>query len=107
MYGLFAFIGVVLTCTGLVCIVGSFTFARIRNYKINIGSVNGGITIMGSSRGRGAGAWTQPMTIVYNAKPLENNLIEFVEKINVRITKLQERGEYAFSDCLKEWESKI
>ena len=107
VHGFFTFLGVVLSCAGLSCVIGSFTFARIKNYKINIGSVNGGITVMGSSAGRGVGAWTHPMTIVYHANPLENNLIEFIEKINVRITKLQERGEYAFSDYLKDWESKI
>lgn len=85
---------------GFISTILSFTALRIRVYKINIGSLNGGVTIMGAyGKSMSSGMiWNQPMTIVYNAKPLEGELIAFVETINQSISKLQERGEYAFDN---------
>ena len=92
---------------GLVSIIGAFSFWRSKAYKINIGTPQGGITIMGSSGGKSVPSsvlWQNSMTVVYNAKPFEYELINFIEKINLRITLLQERGEFAFEDCLSDKE---
>lgn len=80
----------------------AFTSFAIRKYKINIGTLQGGMTVMGSSAGQLSSrlAWSNPMTVVYNATPDEYNLFSFVEIINARIALLQERGDFAFEEKL-------
>ena len=80
----------------------AFTSLAIRKYKINIGTLQGGMTVMGSSAGQLSSrmAWNNPMTVVYNATPDEYNLFSFVEIINARIALLQERGDFAFEEKL-------
>ena len=100
-------ISIILAVIGLFLFVGSLSFLRAKIYKINIGTVSGGITIMGASNGRSipsSAILNNPMTVVYNAKPLEYELINFIEKINHRITLLQERGTMAFEDCIEDKE---
>ena len=91
-----------------VTAIGAFTFLRIKYYKIHIGGIHGGFTLMGcqNRKGTNAAAWSQPMTIVYNATVKEEQLLAFIEQINTRISVLQERGEYAYGDVretLKKW----
>ena len=87
---------------GIVAIVAALTFARVVTYKINFG----GITITGSSHGfvSDRKVWDNSMTIVHNERPNDYNFIQFVEKINVRIALLKERGTYAFENCLEDLE---
>lgn len=91
---------------GLVAMLGSFTFNTIKVYKVNIGTLQGGMTVMGSSRRiiSSKMAWSNPMTVVYNAEPDEYNLVNFIEKVNARIALLQERGSFAFDGCLEDLE---
>ena len=88
----------ILLAVSAIVAIGAFTFLKIKHYKIHIGSVNGGFTLMGcqNRRNKNAAAWNQPMTIVYNATICEKQLLAFIEQINARISVLQERGEYAF-----------
>ena len=104
--GILVFLCYVAAGLGLTLTVGSFTFNTVKVYKVNIGTLQGGITVMGASRPimSNKAAWTNPMTVVYNAKPDEHNLVNFVEKINARIALLQERGSYAFESCLEDLE---
>ena len=104
--GILVFLCYVGAALGLILTVGSFTFNTVKVYKVNIGTLQGGITVMGASRPvmSTKAAWSNPMTVVYNAKPDEYNLINFVEKINARIALLQERGSYAFDSCLEDLE---
>ena len=106
MAGILVFLCYVAAGLGLTLTVGSFTFNTVKVYKVNIGTLQGGITVMGASRPimSNKAAWTSPMTVVYNAKPDEHNLVNFVEKINARIALLQERGSYAFESCLEDLE---
>jgi hypothetical protein len=100
-------ISIILAARGGYLIIGAFSFLRSKTYKINIGTVSGGITIMGASSEIGihsSAIWNNPMTVVYNAEPLEYELINFIEKINHRITLLQERGTMAFEDCIEDKE---
>ena len=100
-------ISIVLAVRGGYLIIGAFSFLRSKTYKINIGTVSGGITIMGAFAEKGvpeSAIWNNPMTVVYNAEPLEYELINFIEKINHRITLLQERGTMAFEDCIEDKE---
>lgn len=93
---------------GIYFIIGAYSFLRTKMYKINIGTSAGGITVIGDSGGANIPktlTWNNPMTVVYNAEPLEYELINFIEKINLRITRLQERGEFAFDDCLEKKEA--
>ena len=104
----FATILCVLGCAvGAAFIIGAFSFMRNRIYKINIGTTHGGITVMGSSHSsiKTSAAWSNPMTVIYNARPIEYGLINFIEKVNLRITLLQERGEYAFDGYPENWEA--
>jgi hypothetical protein len=91
---------------GLVAMLGSFTFNTIKVYKVSIGTLQGGMTVMGSSRRiiSSKMAWSNPMTVVYNAEPDEYNLVNFIEKVNARIALLQERGSFAFDSCLEDLE---
>ena len=81
-------------------LIGSVSFLRIKMYKINIGTHQGGITLMGSSsRMKNTVAWNNPMTVVYNATPIEKGLIKFIEDINKEIEARQLFGDYAAQDC--------
>ena len=94
-----AILGVFLIFGALALVLGSFTYLRIKQYKVCIGTPTGGMTIIGSSGkllGKGI-VWNQPNTILYNAIPNESEFYTFIEEINWRIASLQERGEQAFS----------
>ena len=101
-------LGILLLIPAAVLWIGAVTFLAIRRYKVTIGTAHGGITIMGSTAKNAASGivWNQPMAVIYNARPLDTKLMEFVENLNWIVSSFQERGEYAFSEEEESDESK-
>ena len=88
-------IPIILIIIGALFFIGSFTFLRIKTYKINIGTPQGGVTLIGSTSPiTSSVALNNPMTVVYNAVPFDSVLIQFVEDINRDIEFLQQFGSF-------------
>lgn len=88
------FLPVTLLMLGVFAAFGAFTFFQLHRYKISIGSLQGGITIMGEYPSLSVKniVWNQAGTYIFNGKQINDKFYKEIECMNGDISTLQKMG---------------